>query len=76
MEIIKRFDQTTGFEVLPRRWVVERTVACLDHCLGLLKGLEDKHCIINRMDDHSLHANALPQNPKVSLRWRKFSFRH
>ena len=24
MEIVKRSDDTTGFQVLPRRWVVER----------------------------------------------------
>ena len=26
-EIVKRSDQVTGFQVLPRRWVVERTFA-------------------------------------------------
>lgn len=28
MEIVKRSDSSKGFEVLPRRWVVERTFAC------------------------------------------------
>lgn len=28
--IIKRFDAAKGFEVLPRRWVVERTLAWLN----------------------------------------------
>lgn len=27
VQIVKRSDDTTGFEVLPRRWVVERTLA-------------------------------------------------
>ncbi|WP_327096070.1 transposase [Nocardia vinacea] len=27
LEIVKRSDDTTGFVVLPRRWVVERTLA-------------------------------------------------
>jgi putative transposase len=29
LEIVKRSDETTGFVVLPRRWVVERTFAWL-----------------------------------------------
>ena len=29
MEIIKRSDGAKGFEILPRRWVVERTFAWL-----------------------------------------------
>ena len=29
IEIIKRSDQAKGFEILPRRWVVERTFAWL-----------------------------------------------
>jgi transposase len=28
IEIVKRSDQAKGFEVLPKRWVVERTFAC------------------------------------------------
>ena len=34
IEIIKRSDKTEGFEVLPRRWVVERTFAWLDRRLA------------------------------------------
>ena len=29
LEIVKRSDDVTGFKVLPRRWVVERTFAWL-----------------------------------------------
>ena len=32
MEIVKRTDKAKGFEVLPRRWVVERTFAWLGRC--------------------------------------------
>lgn len=40
IEIIKRSDQTIGFAVLPRRWVVERTFAWLGRCRRLAKDFE------------------------------------
>jgi putative transposase len=40
IEIIKRSDTATGFEVLPRRWVVERTFAWLGRCRRLAKDWE------------------------------------
>lgn len=40
IEIIKRSDTTKGFEVLPRRWVVERTFAWLGRCRRLAKDWE------------------------------------
>jgi putative transposase len=33
IEVIKRSDKVSGFEVLPRRWVVERTFAWLGRCV-------------------------------------------
>jgi transposase len=41
-EIVKRSDQTTGFVVLPRRWVVERTIAWLNRCRRLAKDWENR----------------------------------
>ncbi len=40
VEIIKRSDSAKGFEVLPRRWVVERTFAWLGRCRRLAKDFE------------------------------------
>jgi transposase len=40
-EIIKRSDKAKGFEVLPRRWVVERTFAWLGRCRRLTKDWEN-----------------------------------
>lgn len=40
IEIIKRSDSAKGFEILPRRWVVERTFAWLGRCRRLAKDFE------------------------------------
>lgn len=40
LEIIKRSNIATGFEVLPRRWVVERTFVWLYCCRRLAKDWE------------------------------------
>lgn len=40
VEIVKRSDAAKGFVVLPRRWVVERTIAWLNRCRRLAKDWE------------------------------------
>jgi transposase len=38
--IVKRSDQVKGFAVLPKRWIVERTIAWLNRCRRLAKDWE------------------------------------
>ena len=38
---VKRSAQAKGFEVIPRRWVVERTIAWINRCCRLAKDYEN-----------------------------------
>jgi len=40
VEIVKRSDRAKGFLVLPKRWIVERTLAWLGRCRRLAKDWE------------------------------------
>ena len=40
VEIVKRSDTARGFAVLPKRWIVERTIAWLNRCRRLAKDWE------------------------------------
>src|SRR6476646_2670110 len=40
VEIVKRSDKANGFAVLPKRWIVERTIAWLNRCRRLTKDWE------------------------------------
>ena len=41
LEIVKRSDAAKGFVVLPKRWIVERTIAWLNRCRLLAKDWEN-----------------------------------
>ena len=40
IEIVKRLDTAVGFEVLPKRWIVERTLAWISRCRRLTRDFE------------------------------------
>jgi transposase len=40
LEIVKRSETAKGFTVLPKRWIVERTIAWLNRCRRLARNWE------------------------------------
>lgn len=51
VQIVKRTDDTTGFQVLPRRWVVERTLAWITRhrrCVRDYERLPENHAAMVR----------------------------
>jgi hypothetical protein len=54
VEIVKRSDKAKGFEVLPRRWVVERTLAWLNRNRRLAKDFEQTIASATRVAVHRL----------------------
>jgi transposase len=41
IEIVRRCDKAKGFNVSPKRWIVERTIAWLNRCRRLAKDWEN-----------------------------------
>lgn len=40
IDIVKRLDTAVGFEVVPKRWIVERTLAWISRCRRLARDFE------------------------------------
>ena len=69
VEIVKRSDTAKAFVVLPKRWIVERTIAWLNRCRRLAK---DWECLnrnasgIPTLGLHPAHAaKALQENEMI-----------
>jgi transposase len=65
IEVIRRSDPQKGFEVLPRRWVVERTFGWMIRWRRLVRDYEKRidvsqAMILVAMGGNLLHRNAHP----------------
>lgn len=66
IEIVKRSDVASGFKILPKRWIVERTLAWLNRCRRLAKDWEN----LNRSASTFLRlAGLAPIKPDTWLGW-------
>ena len=54
-EIVKRSDQRQGLRALPKRWIVERTIAWLNRCRRLAKDWENLNRQRPRLPTPRLH---------------------
>lgn len=68
LEIVKRTDKAKGFEVLPHRWIVERTFAWLNRLRRLSKDYERLSTSGERKS--LLGRNASPTWPKPKPYWK------
>ena len=69
VEIVKRSDAAKGFVVLPKRWIVERTIAWLNRCRRLAKDwecLNRKALAVLRLASIRLMLRKLSQTSKRS----------
>jgi len=40
IDIVKRLDTAVGFEIVPKRWIIERTLAWISRCRRLTRDFE------------------------------------
>ena len=68
VEIVKRPDDASGFIVLPRRWVVERTFSWFGRNRRLAKDYEKVYCRASRLRARRMQARAM-KAARVSARF-------
>ena len=62
IEIIRRSEQQKGFQVLPRRWVVERTFGWMTRWRRLVRDYERRIDVSKAMIHIALGANLIRRN--------------
>lgn len=67
LQTIKRSDKTKGFELLPRRWVVERTFAWRGRCRRLTKDFEKSIASAESADHDRPHPYAHQKAGKIPV---------
>ena len=63
VQIIKRSDQQKGFEVLPRRWVVERSFGWMTRWRRLVRDYEERIDVSQAMIVVAMGGNLLRRTP-------------
>ena len=64
-EIVKRSDRVTGFVVLPKRWIVERSIAWLNRCRRLAKDWETPQPQRTRLSQARFNPPHAPENSVI-----------
>ena len=72
IQIVKRSDTATGFEVTPRRWVVARTFAWLGRCRRMAKHRGENHCQRRGMAAYRPHPPPYPPAGKAMTSFKEF----
>ena len=72
IEVVKRSAQAKGFEVIPRRWVVERTIAWICRSRRLAKDYEKPQPNSPRLHPTGEHQAHAPKDHQILLSLMNF----
>ena len=75
IQIVKRSDTAIGFELIPRRWVVERTFAWLGRCRRMAKDRGENQRQRRSMAAHRPHPTRHPHARKTMTSFIEFRIR-
>jgi transposase len=68
VEMVRRSDKAVSFEVIPRRWVVERTFGWVIRWRRLVRDYEKRRAVSEAMIHVAMGATAPPRRPLVILK--------